>query len=186
MKVRFMRLTPDAVVPRKAHSTDAGFDIVATSRKFDELGNIVYGTGIAVEIPKGYVGLIFPRSSICKYDLSLSNAVGVIDAGFTGEITAKFKPTLVVIDKGRIGIDEHSHNGVETTDWADEQVTFHGRGANYPDVYEGCEPFQPRMYEVGDRIMQMIILPYPEIEFEETDTLSDTERGTGGYGSTGR
>lgn len=51
---------------------------------------------------------------------------------------------------------------------------------------DGCSPVHPKLYDVGERIAQMIILPYPEIEFEETDTLTDTERGTGGYGSTGR
>lgn len=152
MKVRFKRVHPNAEIPTKAHRTDAGFDLVATSRQFDELGNIVYGTGIAVEIPEGYAGLIFPRSSICKYDLALTNAVGVIDANYRGEITAKFKPSL-------------------------RRSKFSG---------DGCSPVSPNLYEVGERIAQMVILPYPEIKFEETDTLTDTERGNGGYGSTGR
>lgn len=186
MKVRFKKVHPNAVIPTKAHATDAGFDLVAVSRKFDEIGNVVYGTGIAVEIPEGYAGLIFPRSSICKYDLALSNAVGVIDAHFRGEITAKFKPTLLVSDVNGRGVDAQDYEGKERTEWDGQQVTFHGRAANYPDVSDGCAPFPPRLYEVGERIAQMIILPYPEIEFEETDTLTGTERGTGGYGSTGR
>lgn len=144
MKVRFKKLNEKAVMPTKAHTTDAGFDLTATSREVDEEnGNVVYGTGIAVEIPEGYVGLVFPRSSICKKDLALSNAVGVIDAGYRGEIMAKFKSTL-------------------------------------PASEEFIE-----VYEVGDRIAQLIILPYPEVEFVEADSLSGSERGEGGYGSTG-
>lgn len=150
MKIRFKKLRADAVMPSKAHATDAGFDLVAVSRVFDEYGCVSYGTGIAVEIPKGHVGLLFPRSSVCKTDLSLSNCVGVIDSGYRGEVKAKFRP----------------------------QLTFAGDRAG--------DPFGSRCYEVGERIMQMVVMPYPEVEFEESDTLSDSDRGGGGYGSSGR
>ena len=140
MKIKFKKLHPDAVIPTKAHSTDAGFDLVATSVSEDRrLGIITFGTGIATEIPDGFVGLIFPRSSIYKQDLSLANSVGVIDSSYRGEIMLKFR---------------------------EEQPYFN------------C-------YSVGDKIGQIIILPYPEIEFEEADELEDSERGTGGFGSTG-
>jgi dUTP pyrophosphatase len=91
MKVKVKKLSAYAVMPTKAHATDAGFDLTAICREFDKDGNIVYHFGLALEIPEGYVGLIFPRSSICKKDLTLSNAVGVVDAGYRGEIIAKFK-----------------------------------------------------------------------------------------------
>lgn len=140
MKIKFKKLHPDAVIPTKAHSTDAGFDLVATSVSEDRrLGIITFGTGIATEIPDGFVGLIFPRSSIYKQDLSLANSVGVIDSSYRGEIMLKFR---------------------------EEQPYFN------------C-------YSVGDKIGQIIILPYPEIEFEEADELEDSERGAGGFGSTG-
>ena len=140
MKVRFKKLHPNAVVPTYAHPTDAGIDLTAVSKRYDENGNIVYGTGIAVEIPHGYVGLVFPRSSIAKKDLSLTNSVGVIDSGYRGEITFIFFRT------------------------------------NYPWLE----------YNVGDRIGQLIIMPYPHIELEEADKLSASDRGDGSYGSTGR
>lgn len=139
MKVKIEKLHPKAVVPKYAHDTDAGLDLVATTRCLDFDGNVVYGTGLAFEIPEGYVGLIFPRSSNAKKSLLLSNSVGVIDSGYRGEVTFKFKRT--------------------------------GNKEEY--------------YNVGDRIGQMIILPYPKIEFEEVDELSESERGAGGYGSTG-
>lgn len=148
MFVRFKKLNYKSVIPTKAHPTDAGFDLVAV-RKWYKNGYVAYGTGIAVEIPKGYVGLVFPRSSIANVGVTLTNSVGVIDSGYRGEIKAKFKGT---VDYSFPGIDE---------DFVDE-------------------------YEVGDRIAQLIIIPIPDIEFVEVDDLSDSDRGSGGYGSTGK
>lgn len=185
MKVKIKKIHPDAVIPTYAHIGDAGMDLTAVSRTFDKHGAVVYGTGLAFEIPQGYVGLLFPRSSNAKKDLLLSNSVGVIDSTYRGEVTFKFKPSLLVCDKDSIGKDEGNYDGHETDDWSKEYVTFHGRMENYPDIPEGCLPFQPRMYEVGDRIGQIIIMPYPHIEFEEVEKLTDTDRGAGGYGSTG-
>lgn len=142
-KVRIKRLTSNAHIPSYAHSTDAGVDLIATSCNYDEeKGYFSYSTGIAVEIPVGYVGLIFPRSSIRNTDAYLCNHVGVIDSGYRGEITASFK--------------NRNENNTKPP------------------------------YEVGDRIAQMIVLPYPKILFEEVEELSDSERGTGGHGSTGK
>lgn len=183
MKIRFKKLTENAVKPKKAHPTDAGFDLVATSRVFDKYGTVTYGTGLAVEIPEGYAGFIYPRSSIFKYDLALSNSVGVIDASYRGEIMAKFRPTLVFVDKDSVG---DKFEGTDQTDLDTQEVTFNGRDNSYPDIPSGCQSFKPRVYEVGDRICQLIIMPYPEIEFDEADELSESDRGAGGYGSTGR
>ena len=151
MKVRIKKVNPNAVIPSYSKEGDAGLDLVATSKSYDEYGNVSYRTGLAIEIPKGYVGLLFPRSSICKYKLSLSNAVGVVDSGYRGEITAKFKTTET--NKVVIGGD---------TDIPSSE------------------------YNVGDRVCQLIILPYPHIELEEADELSDSERGEGGFGSSGK
>jgi dUTP pyrophosphatase len=140
MQIKIKKLHNRAVIPKYAKTGDAGLDLVATEIINKEPFQITYGTGLAMEIPAGYVGLIYPRSSIRKYDLSLTNCVGVIDSGYRGEIQATFR----------------RHKGVASTD-----------------------------YEVGDKIAQIIIVPYPSIEFIETDELSETERGTGGFGSTG-
>lgn len=152
MKVRIKKLREDAVIPTYAHDTDAGMDLTATSKSYDADGNVVYGTGLAMEIPDGYVGLIFPRSSIARKHTTLTNAVGVIDSGYRGEIMAKFKPTL------------HYHSGFIAT---------------------GINPNNDE-YKVGDRIAQIIILPYPKVEFKLSDNLDDSDRGTGGYGSTNK
>ena len=146
MKVKFKKLSSEAVEPRRAHASDAGFDFVAISRTVDENGAVVYGTGIAVEIPSGYVGLAFPRSSIAKKDLVLSNCVGVIDSGYRGEVMAKFKLLTNPLSER------------EEYQW----------------------------YAPGERVFQMLVVQLPEVEFEEAEELSESDRGEGGYGSTGR
>ena len=144
MEIRIKKLNDNAVIPTKAHSTDAGFDLYCTSREMDwEKRQLICHIGLAFEIPDGYVGLIFPRSSVSNKPLMMANAVGVIDSGYRGEVTAKFNIT-------------------------------------------GMREFYTNYYRVGDKIAQMIIIPYPEISFIESDELSDSERGSGGYGSTGR
>jgi dUTP pyrophosphatase len=91
MKILFKKLHPEAVKPKFGKPGDAGADLVATSVDLSTReGQIVYGTGIAVEIPEGMVGLVFPRSSVRDKDLVLSNGVGVIDSGYRGEIMATF------------------------------------------------------------------------------------------------
>jgi len=141
MQVKIKKISPNATIPTHAKSGDAGMDLIATSIINDEVFQITYGLGVAMEIPEGFVGLVFPRSSIRKYDLSLTNCVGVIDSGYRGELQATFRKERGVASK---------------------------------------------KYEVGDKICQIIIIPYPPIEFNEVNELSDTERGEGGFGSTGK
>jgi dUTP pyrophosphatase len=90
MKVRFKKLSEKAVTPQYAKPGDAGMDLVATSLVEGEVF-YEYGTDIAVEIPEGYVGLLFPRSSISKTKQILANHVGVIDSGYRGELKVRFK-----------------------------------------------------------------------------------------------
>ena len=143
MKVRIKKLNENAVIPSYAKSGDAGMDLVATSIISETDTQITFGIGLALEIPFGFVGLIFPRSSVRKTRLMLSNCVGVVDSGYRGELQATFNKV------NQNSIAEHD-------------------------------------YKVGDRIAQIMIIPHPEIEFEEADELSDTERGEGGFGSTGK
>ena len=139
--VKVKKLDQSAVIPSYSKVGDAGMDLTITNIKENTSFSISYGFGIAMEIPKGYVGLIFPRSSIRNQDLILSNCVGVIDSGYRGELQATFKKTQ--------GLDSISYN-------------------------------------VGERGAQIIILPYPTIYMTEVPELSNTERGTGGFGSTGK
>lgn len=84
-------IDPDAKLPTRAHNTDAGFDLYCTRSRYNDFGFLICHSGIAIEIPEGHVGLLFPRSSIRDKDLSLTNSVGVIDSGYRGEITACFR-----------------------------------------------------------------------------------------------
>jgi dUTP pyrophosphatase len=141
MKIKIKKLHPNAVKPKYAKENDAGMDLVATQIISETPSQITYGMGLAIEIPDGMVGLIFPRSSIRNTGLTLSNSVGVIDAGYRGEL----------------------------------QATFNKNGVN------------PReFYNVGDRICQIIIVPHPIIQIVEVDELSESSRGIGGFGSTGK
>lgn len=143
-EVRFKKLHPSAFTPTYSKPGDAGLDLTVTDFKINEHGDTIeYGFGIAVEIPRGYVGLVFPRSSVRKLSLSLTNCVGVIDSGYRGEIVATFRKTR-------------------------DHVTTEQR------------------YGLGDRAAQLIIIPYPTIKLVEVDELSDTERGDGGFGHTGK
>ena len=80
MKVKIKKLSENSILPSYSKSGDAGMDLTAVSRIFDKDGNVSYGTGLSFEIPEGYVGLLFPRSSNSKQDLLLSNSVGVLDS----------------------------------------------------------------------------------------------------------
>lgn len=163
IKVKIKKLSKDSVLPTYSKDGDAGMDLVATSKSLDKEGNVVYGTGLAFEIPKGYVGLIFPRSSNAKQQLLLSNSVGVIDSGYRGEVMLKFKSSA-------------SSFSLKTL----FKLIFN------PDANITLINNVKISYYVGERIGQIIILPYPQINFEEAEELSETERGNGGYGSTGK
>ena len=91
MQIKFKKTRKHAIIPTKAYESDAGFDLTACDWDINTAkGHYTYYTGIALEIPHGYVGLIFPRSSICSTSLILTNSVGVIDAGYRGEIELRF------------------------------------------------------------------------------------------------
>lgn len=138
--VKFKKLHPDAKAPEAATSGSGGSDLTAVSVSYlEEQGLYHVAFGLAMEIPAGHVGLLFPRSSISKYALILSNGVGVIDSDYRGEVSAKFRP----IGNGDI-------------------------------------------YKPGEKAGQLLIVPVPVVTWEESEELSSTERGTGGFGSTGK
>jgi dUTP pyrophosphatase len=136
LEIKIKKIHPNAIIPKYAHTGDAGMDIYAVSKKETDKF-IEYGTGLSFEIPEQYVMLIFPRSSITNKDLMLKNSVGILDSGYRGELILRFNKL-----------------GKET-------------------------------YEIGERIGQIIVIPYPNVEFTEADELSETKRGNGGFGSTG-
>lgn len=166
MKVKIKKTHKNAVIPSYAKEGDAGMDLTAVSRTYDKYGNICFGTGLSFEIPKGFVGLLFPRSSIYKQDISLTNCVGVIDSGFRGEVSFKFKQQVRIL------------NPLSFL-W---NVFIIKKKKTDMKIYN----IETNSYNIGDRVGQIVIMPYPKIEFEEVEELSKTERGLGGYGSTGK
>lgn len=144
LTIKVKKLSEDAVVPSYAKPNDAGLDLTAVSMEYNaENDQYVYSTGLAVEIPEGYIGLVYPRSSNRKTDAYMTNHVGVIDSGYRGEIMVTFKQR------------DDSRNAIQPP------------------------------YVTGDRIAQLIVMPYPQVEFVEVEELSETERGEDGHGSTG-
>lgn len=101
MELKFKRLSEKAILPIRVHKSDAGLDLTCTriTTGINDCGQLmlVYHTDLSVEIPEGHVGLLFPRSSIYKKSISLTNSVGVIDSGYRGEIMCVFKTTTDVV-----------------------------------------------------------------------------------------
>lgn len=143
MLVKIKKLVKNAVIPTYAHASDAGMDLTATSVTFDhQKQNWIYGTGLAFEVPEGFVGLVFPRSSNRRTNSFMTNHVGVLDSGYRGELYLTFK------------------------------------NRDYEDMH--------KPYEVGEKIGQLIIVPYPKIEWLEVEKLSASDREDKGHGSTGK
>lgn len=144
VKVKVKKVLDNAVLPEYQSGGAACFDLVAATKEFKPLDvgpTYVYDTGLAFEIPKGHVGLIYPRSSVTtKTTLALGNHVGVIDSDYRGTVKFEFRKT---------------------------------------------NPMFHKDYSVGDRIGQMMVIPIPSVSLELSENLSSTDRGEGGFGSTG-
>jgi dUTP pyrophosphatase len=164
MEINYKKINEKAKAPYKKIDIDAGFDLYATSiNKTNKY--IEYGTGLVFEIPEGYVGLLFPRSSVTKEDLMLKNAVGVVDASYRGEVKFRYINAVHDLVQYNVQYDEYMTN---------EQIKLTSVD-RYLDHYE-----------IGDRCGQIIFMEIPKIKLIEATELSDTERGTGGYGHSGK
>lgn len=142
--VAVKKLDARAKLPTYGSAAAAGADLYALcdgelAIKAGE--TVLVHTGIAMEIPEGYAGLIYARSGLAsKRGLAPANKVGVVDADYRGEI----------------------------------MVALHNHSADTQTVAD------------GERIAQLVIAPFLHVQFDEADSLSDTERGAGGFGSTGK
>lgn len=144
MKVNIKKLNKNAIIPNKGSEFSAGYDLYACLEEPINIKSnqtVKIPTGLAMEIPMGYAGMIFARSGLStKKGLAPANKVGVCDSDYRGEY-------IVAL---------HNHS--------DEDVTVNP----------------------GERIAQLVIIPFLSVDFIETNTLNDTIRGTGGFGSTGK
>ncbi|MEX0931702.1 MAG: dUTP diphosphatase [Candidatus Paceibacterota bacterium] len=140
MNLRIKKLHSDAIIPSYAHEGDAGMDLFSLEKVVIEPNTQVsLATGIALEIPEGYVGLIWDKSGL-SHKHRLKTFGGVVDAGYRGEV--------------RIGIMNLSDTSY--------------------------------VFEKGHKIAQMLIQPVVSATITESDNLSDSSRGEGGFGSTGK
>ena len=194
LEIKLKKLDKNAVIPRYAHDGDVGMDLTAISVEYDrEHDMYIYHTGLAFETDKHYGIFLFPRSSNRKTDAYLCNHVGIADSAiYRGEIILCFKnrTSLEVraeIEKSRCFISRLSYEPFTTS--SGNSVIF-----NWSHVAKDAEnagnwiydnPMQYAPYQVGERIAQMVVLPYPNVKISEREELSETERGSGGFGSTG-
>lgn len=174
----FRKSHEKAVTPERAHSIDAGWDLRGVSYKETEQ-YIEYNTGIQMRIPDGYVGLLFPRSSITKYDLMVKNSIGVIDAGYLGDIRFRFTKhynDLVTKSKGV----EFKEPIIDTTTGKVNELIdveyLNATSLNRSEI----------LYNIGDKIGQIVFIKLPTVTMEEVDDLGTSERGVKGYGDTGK
>lgn len=140
-KVKFKKLYADSKLPVKGSLDAACYDVYAHSMERDYEGLVTYKLGFATEIPKGWMGIVVPRSNLSKHKWVMANHIGIIDSDYRGEWMVKLR----------------SLDGI----------------------------YSPSPYSVGERVAQMYFKKIDEIEIEEVDELSQTERGEGGFGSTG-
>lgn len=158
VNLKVKKLNDNAVVPSYAHNGDVGMDITAISIEYDfEKDLYIYHTGLSFETDYGYGIFGFPRSSNCKKDCYLTNSVGIIDSAiYRGEVQFRYK--------NRDKIDFSKNDKFETD----------------LDYAMSLAP-----YNVGERIGQIVVMPYPKVNIEVVSELTETERGDGGFGSTG-
>ncbi len=143
MNIKIKKLKDDAVVPTRGSKYAAGADLYSAESDLyiEDRQTVMIGTGIAMEIPEGYVGLVYARSGLaCKEGLAPANKVGVIDSDYRGEI----------------------------------KVALYNQSG------------QKKLVKKGERIAQIVIAPFLAPEFTEVSKLDETDRGEGGFGSTGK
>lgn len=149
LKIKLQKTTEDAHMPFKASSDAACYDVYAHSIT-SENGKVKVGLGFKTEIPKGYKGIIVPRSNLTKYHWVLNNSFGVIDSDYRGEWMAIFTAIPLIVNS-------HDINAAYT---------------HFP-------------YNVGDRVAQIYFEEVLPISFDVVPELEVSERGEGGFGSTG-
>ncbi len=137
MKIR-IELSEGASLPKKAHLTDAGHDLTALSVDVKSDIYVEYDTGVKIDVPVGYVALIFPRSSVSGRGMTLANSVGVIDPAYRGTIKVRF-----------------------------------------------YAPYKQLIYSPGERVAQLTVIKTEDLDFNVVQSIEDTERGIGGFGSSG-
>lgn len=195
LEVKLKKLDEKAVMPTYAHDGDVGMDLTAISVEYDRENDMyIYHTGLAFETDKHYGIFLFPRSSNRRTDAYLCNHVGIADSAiYRGEIMLCFKnrTSLEVraeMERCRYFFNDVAYKSFTVTNGNNLEFTWQQSVINAQSsanwIYDSPLNFAP--YQVGDRIAQMVVLPYPNVRIMECNELSDTDRGSGGFGSSGK
>ena len=168
MKIRIKKLDERAKIPTRGSDYAAGYDLYALEKADVYAGKTTFvHTGIAVEISEGYFGAIYARSGLaCKHGIRPANCVGIIDSDYRGEVMIALH-----FDKESVVMKQVPVPGVAYRNVTQSQAT-----------YNDDTSFT---VESGDRVAQLIIQKFEEVEFEEVEELEDSSRGEGGFGSSG-
>lgn len=190
VKVKIKKLDPKAVIPTYAHDGDVGMDLTAISVEYDEEKDMyIYHTGLAMETDKHYGILLFPRSSNRKTDAYLCNHVGIVDSAiYRGEIMLCFKNRDSIRTKATTDmLLKYLNENYDKAEYAKPKKSVQEivNSAYHEFMWTTHHPMSFAPYKVGDRIAQMVVIPYPNVNTEIIEELSETERGDGGFGSTG-
>lgn len=195
LQIKIKKLDEKAIVPFYAHDGDVGMDLTTINVEYDrEKDMYIYHTGLAIETDKHYGVFLFPRSSNRNTDAYLCNHVGIADTAiYRGEIIFCYKnrTSLEVraeIERMRYFMNEVQHKSFTVSNEDSMAFTWPAAIRNASSafnwVYDSPMSFAP--YQVGDRIGQMVVLPYPNVKINIVEELSSTERGEDGFGSTGK
>lgn len=200
MNVKVKILNDNAKLPVYSTPGSACMDVTCTSIEYmKDIDTYVFHTGLAFEIPENHVMLIFPRSSNRKTDFYMPNSVGVLDSDYRGELMILFKERNGYFVENSANIFKHTisnlYDNFKTYNKLDIIDFENAIEINFPKLEINNEAnriltkdgsMKPTPYQIGDKIAQIMIIPYLQIEFEVVNKLSATKRGEGGFGSTGR
>lgn len=183
LEIKIKRLSDGAKIPFYAHDGDVGMDLTAISIEYDPMNDVyIYHTGLALESEQHYGVLLFPRSSNRKTEAYLVNHVGIVDSTiYRGEIMLCFKNRTslrqIALEAKMIEFFDCIERGLSIEHAVAESTKAWSQVMNCPMQYAP--------YKVGDRVAQMVAINYPNVKLTEVGELSSTERGEGGFGSTG-
>lgn len=193
LNIKFKKLNENAVMPTYAHYGDVGMDFTAISVEYDEkLDMYIYHTGLAFESDFHYGQFLFPRSSNRKTDAYLCNSVGIADSSiYRGEILFCYKNrdsinTIAESKANAAMMEYYTTCNVEKKDlqwWLRSGIEIYNDTKE--KVYKEAKELKYAPYKVGDKIGQMVMLAYPNVNLIECEELSSSDRGVNGFGSTG-
>ena len=181
-------LTNKGKIPTYAHDTDACCDVYVDSIVYDtEYDRYVIHTGLYVDIPKGYEITIRPRSSLTKTEFYIPNTPCTIDSGYKGEIMIIYKNrTHNKLINALLAIKSMLFS---LSDKVDDNITYLAKYRQFADMLDNIADDEKLPFKVGDRIGQISIAETIKIEWNvvnNIDEIGDSERGDGGFGSTGK